>query len=94
MEFIDPPVNTRAERSAQWRAKVFALQANPGQWAKVGNYSPGIATAIRRGHNKAFLEGKPDSEPSDLWMTRCWEVTTKKTDDGKRNDVYVRWIGS
>lgn len=94
MQFVDPPPEARGERTKRWEEIVETLKANRGQWALVGNYSPGIATAIRRGKYKSFLtENENDETKAQMYMQQHWEVTTRKTDDGKRNDVYVRWLG-
>lgn len=94
MEFVSPPPEKKRQRSEKWRNIVAELRANPGEWALVGNYSPGVATHIRRGKYPAFLD---DTEAfmsgPETYMSLHWEVTTRKTDDGKRNDVYIRYIG-
>jgi hypothetical protein len=94
MEFVDPPLEARGERSKRWKEIVTTLKENKGEWAMVGNFSPGVATHIRRGLYKAFLEGWVGSEGDvTAYMQRHWEVTTRKTDTGSRNDIYIRWIG-
>lgn len=91
MEFVTPPPERKGQRSQKWREIVAALKEKKGEWALVGNFSPGVATHIRRGKYPAFLDGC-DRSP-DLWMRDHWEITTRKTDNGKRNDVYIRWLG-
>lgn len=91
MEFIEPPPEIKGQRSARWREIVKTLKENKGQWALVGNFSPGVATHIRRGQYKAFLSDLDDAP--DVYMRQHWEVTTRKTNDGSRNDVYIRWLG-
>jgi hypothetical protein len=94
MEFIDPPKEARGERSKRWKEIVATLKKNPGEWALVGNFSPGVATHIRRGQYKAFHEGwEGDVHQLTAYMERNWEVTTRKTDTGSRNDIYIRWLG-
>lgn len=94
MQFVEPPPEARGERTKRWEEIVATLRAHRGEWALVGNFSPGIATAIRRGKYKAFLdENQNDETKAQMYMKQHWEVTTRKTDDGKRNDVYVRWLG-
>ena len=92
MEFIDPPPEIKGQRSERWREIVKTLKDKPGTWALVGNFSPGVATHIRRGQYRAFLDPTDPSLP-DVYMKQHWEVTTRKTDNGTRNDVYVRWLG-
>lgn len=92
MEFITPPPEKKGQRSERWREIVKTLKENKGAWAKVGDFSPGVATHIRRGKYPAFLE---DSENMDaeVYMSQHWEVTTRKMGSGTRNDVYIRWLG-
>lgn len=91
MEFVAPPPQQSRQRSERWTNIVTELKNNQGEWAKVGNFSPGVATHIRRGKYPAFLDGC-DIEP-EVWMNTHWEITTRKTDNGNRNDVYIRWLG-
>lgn len=95
MEFITPPPEKRGQRSARWHNIVAQLKQNPTEWAMVGNFSPGVATHIRRGKYPAFLpEGERLTEDAAAaYMKVHWQITTRKTDEGKRNDVYVRWLG-
>ena len=94
MDFVDPPARKKGRRSEKWNEIVRTLKENQGQWALVGNYSPGVATHIRRGEYPAFVDGvQGDETQRSLHMARHWEVTTRKTHDGKRNDVYIRYIG-
>lgn len=88
MEFIDPPAGNRRGR---WKEIVQTLKENKGKWALVGNFSPGVATQIRRGNYKAFIDN--DSVTPEVHMKQHWEVTTRKTNDGSRNDIYIRWLG-
>ena len=91
MDFIDPPKESRGEKSKRWVEVANTLRESVGEWAMVGNYSPGIATHIRRGNYAAFL---PDPCPIDpaVYMDQHWEITTRKNGDG-RQDIYVRWLG-
>ena len=91
MEFITPPPETQGRRSEHWRDVVRQLNENKGEWALVGNYSPGVATHIRRGKYPAFI---PDGTDIDkhAYMSMHYEVTTRKNGTD-RNDVYIRWVG-
>lgn len=94
MEFADPPPEKRGQRSTEWIDRVRAMQEHPGEWAKVGNYSPGVATNIRKGRYKMFLDGfEGDEAQRTLYMKRHWEIVTRKTNDGGRNDIFIRWLG-
>lgn len=94
VEFIDPPEDKRKKRSAEWKRIVQELRSNPGEWGKVGNFSPGVATAIRRGKYRAFLDGINETEDPEDYIKRCWKIRSAKTDDGSRNDIFVCWIGN
>ena len=90
MEFVEPPPPKRRNNSSHWANAVTELQANPGKWGLVGNYSIGVSTHIKNGRYPAFYPpGTPD--PAEYVRTH-WEVTTRST-EGSRVDVYVRWIG-
>ena len=95
MEFIAPPPEKKGQRSERWRTIVARLKEHRGEWAMVGNFSPGVATHIRRGKYPAFLpEGERlVDDAASVYMKVNWEITTRKTDNGKRNDVYIRWLG-
>lgn len=92
MEFAEPPMQQGRARSEKWVNIVAELKAHKGEWAKVGNFSPGVATHIRRGKYPAFLD-ECDQPDAGSYMASHWEVTTRKTDNGNRNDVYIRWLG-
>lgn len=94
MEFAEPPPSKKGALSDRWINIVAELKTKQGQWANVGNYSPGVATHLRRGKYPAFLEGLVGSEDEFVrYMAEHWEVTTRKTNAGRRNDVYIRWVG-
>jgi hypothetical protein len=93
MEFVEPPPSKKGAMSAEWIDKVARMKAQQGEWANVGDYSPGVATHLRRGKYPAFLEGfVGDDEEIESYMTQHWEITTRKI-NGSRNDVYIRWVG-
>lgn len=94
MDFVDaPPDRKRRPLSKRWVDVVAGLHANPHQWANVGRYSPGIATSIRRGRYPAFTLGKPESMDDEVWIEQNYEITTRKCEDGSKNDIYIRYIG-
>lgn len=91
VEFTDPPI-TKVQASRQhWESVAAALKDSPDQWGKVGTFSPGIATAIRRGKYRAFLEGRGDIDPQ-AWMRMHWVVRTSKADSRMRDHVFMKWI--
>lgn len=59
MEWGDPPAETRASKTASWRAKAEVLRRNPGRWAIVHRAKAPLAAAefasrLRLGKVKAF----------------------------------------
>ena len=94
MEFVEaPPEAKRRVLSKKWLDIVEELKANAPEWGMVGTYSPGTATGIRRGEYAAFLADKPDEVDKEVWMSMTWEVTTRKVEEGRKNDIYIRYLG-
>lgn len=96
MEFIDPPENTRTIRSQVWVERVKILKENPTRWALIGEFSPGVASQIRAGAYKAFIDADIDEYDMDAkkrFMSENWEVRTARAKDNKRMSMWIRWIG-
>lgn len=96
MEFIDPPENTRTMRSQVWKDRVNTLKENPTRWALIGEFSPGVASQIRSGTYKAFLDGDIDEYDTDAkkrYMSEHWEVRTARLKEDRRMSMWIRWIG-
>ena len=91
MEFTEPPLMKHQKSRQHWTDIVQQLKDNKEKWALVGNYSPGVATHIRRGKYPAFLAADNPGTPEG-YMRAHWEVTTRKTGEG-RNDIFIRWMG-
>lgn len=93
-----PPVHRGRQQSRYWHDVANELRNDPHtascsdspcpHWGMVGNFSVGVANHIRKGHYPAFLPSSLDGD-REAYMNVYWEVTTRKTDDG-RNDIYVR----
>ena len=91
MEFKEPPEERRRQRSPHWEKAVAQLKEKPYEWGMVGVYSPGVASHLRKGKYPSFIpEG---TENPERYMKDNWEVTTRRINDGRRNEVYIRWIG-
>lgn len=93
-----PPATVRARKSSKWidiveQVKQLTDNEETEGWAYVGEYSPGVATHIRRGKYKQFLPDDLQGISPEVYMSLHWEVTTRKTGDGWKNAVYIRWIG-
>lgn len=94
MQFVDaPPAQRRRALTGRWLEVVESLKAMPNEWGLVGSFSPGTATGIRRGKYRAFTQDMPAGHDPEEWVAQNWEITTRKTDSGSRNDVYIRYIG-
>ena len=95
MEFVSPPPSSKDKRSQRWRDVVDELKQHRGEWAFIGEYSPGVAAQIRNGDYLAFIDPVDPSSPA-IQMVTHWEVTTRKVDgmtEGKRSNLYIRWLG-
>lgn len=102
MEFVDPPVTRKGAVSEKWLAIAHALKENPNKWALVGDFTPGMATHLRRGTYPAFMEDFSGESPEQatLYMKLHWQITTRKKensgedeDQKPRHNIYMRWIG-
>lgn len=96
MEFIDPPENSIRRKSRIWDERIQILKENPTRWALIGEFSPGVASQIRSGNYKAFLDETvrdSDSEDKKRYMADNWEVRTARIGDGGRMNMWIRWIG-
>jgi hypothetical protein len=91
MEFKEPPAERRRQRSDHWENAVAELRKNPGKWGMVGVYSPGVASHLRKGKYPSFIPNGTDNP--EKYMSDHWEVTTRRINDGRRNEVFIRWIG-
>lgn len=92
MEITEPPPKRGSSGSRQhWVKVVDTLRTEyPGRFGKVGNYSNGVSTQIRKGLYAAFIP--QDVTDRSGYMDRHWEVTTRRAGEG-RNDVYIKWTG-
>ena len=90
MEFVTPPPTHHGRRSHKWDDIVKQLKDKPGEFALVGNYSPGVPVHIRSGKYSAFMPKDFQGDPKQ-YMKDHWEVTTRVSETN-RLDVYVRWI--
>lgn len=93
-----PPPSLRRRKSDKWekivqQVKDLTDNDETEGWAYVGDYSPGLATHIRRGSYRQFLPQDLEGMAPEVYMALHWEVTTRKTGEGHKNSVYIRWIG-
>lgn len=100
MDFVDPPVTKKGAVSEKWLEIARALQAHPNEWGLVGDFTPGVATHLRRGTYPAFMDGFSGEHgpQATLYMKSRWEITTRKianTEEtgGTRQNIYMKWIG-
>lgn len=94
MEIVreDPPPAMPRDTGADWSGMRDAMHAAPHQWHKIGDFSPGIAHWLRKGGVSAFYpEGTEDPE---AYMRMHWDITARKiSDEPRRSDIYMRWLG-
>lgn len=90
----EPKSRPRGPRNDRWPEVVAFIKAHPGEWAYVGEFSAGIAPAIRRGEYPAFLPEGFDGDAKQ-YVTDNYELTvnTIKGSTARRTDVYVRYVG-
>lgn len=71
MEHMDSvPYNTRGTRKTDWDAVVKEVRQNGGRWARVGLFSPSVASWIRQGRYPAV-------DPDEFIVTTRKDPETK-----------------
>lgn len=91
MEIVDPPGRSSREPSEHWQTVVRTLKDDyPGRYAKVGDYSNGVGTQIRKGLYPAFIPAGVTDKAD--YMERHWVVTTRRSHSDRR-DLYIKWVG-
>lgn len=88
----DPPPSKKFASEVPWDEIVRVIDAEPGTWFLIGEFSPGVPTHIRSGRYKAFLKDYSGSDPRG-YMERTYEVTTRKSGDDpdrKRVNIWIR----
>ncbi len=71
------PQRTHGSRGLDWKQTCADVEAGEGDWFLVGEFSPSVATHIRRGRYPSVDPGK-------------FEVTTVKSDTPGRSGLYMR----
>jgi hypothetical protein len=87
----EPPEAQQHIKGIDWKEVVATLKASPNEFFLLGEFSPGMAAYIRRGHNAAFI---PDGE-SDAkgYMKRHYVLTTRSVSPGGgRVDIYAKFM--
>jgi hypothetical protein len=94
VEFIDKLPESKLHRPSQfWVNVVHEVKENPGKWANVGEFSPGVASQIRAGHYPAFIPSGIDNKKE--YMDKHWSVSTRSNGlPNRRCNVYVMWNGA
>lgn len=81
MEFVEEvPQGHFGPRKFDWKEVCRQLIERPGEWGKVGEFSPSVATHIRQGRYPAV-------DPS------MYEVKTRRSGNEGRAWVYMRYVG-
>ncbi len=93
MEFVEQLPESKLHRPSQfWIDVVQQVKSNPGKWANVGEFSPGVASQIRSGNYPAFIP--KGTEDKRAYMDRNWRVSTRSNGlPNRRCNVYVMWNG-
>jgi hypothetical protein len=93
VEFVDQlPESKRHKPSQFWVDVVQEVKSQPGKWANVGEFSPGVASQIRSGSYPAFIPAGVDDKRA--YMERHWSVSTRSNGlPNRRCNVYVMWHG-
>jgi hypothetical protein len=97
VDITDPPPQKRGRGStSKWKEIVHTLKTEyPGQFAKVGSYSNGVATQIRQGKYAAFVPENYDLlellAERKHYIDTHWEITTRRK--GQASDIYIKWLG-
>ena len=96
MQFSDPPPPKHTGPRSKWITIINELKENPGQFALIGNFSPGVPAQIRAGAYPAFFLGSDVDMSDNLarrdYMAQHWEVVTR-TQIKDRLDMWIRWLG-
>lgn len=84
----------RGEKGKHWVDAVTFLKQHPDEWALLGEFSTGVAPAIRRGEYPAFIPEGFDGDRKEF-MEKNFEVTvnTIKGDPSRRTELFARYIG-
>lgn len=87
-----PPASSSPKQNINWPAAVAEMKQNKKEWHLLGEFSPGIATHMRKGKYKAFL---PAGETNpQAYMEQHWEFTSRVVQPGfPRVNIYCRWMG-
>lgn len=89
----EPPPSRYYARNINWKKIVSEVKALNGEFANIGEFSPGIAGHIRRGGYAHFL---PDGFDGDrkTYMDSHYEVTARSVGQRpQRVQIFVRWKG-
>jgi hypothetical protein len=91
VQFVEQLPESKLHRPSQfWLDVVAEVKSNPGKWANVGEFSPGVASQIRAGHYPAFIPA--GVEDKKAYMDRYWRVSTRSNGlPNRRCNVYVMW---
>lgn len=96
MEFSNPPPPKQSGPRDKWITIINELKTNPGQFALIGNFSPGVPAQIRAGRYPGFFLDSDIDMDNPLarrdYMAQHWEVVTR-TSTKDRLDMWIRWLG-
>ena len=90
----DPPPTHQRRSGTDWEGAVAHMRKHPGVWYEFGEWSPGMASHIRRGVYKQFLPADFEGDPR-VYMRQHWEVASRGTERAPRRivDLFIRFLG-
>jgi len=90
----EPRATARGPREPHWINAVKFSRDHPGEWVLVGEFSAGVAPAIRRGEYPAFLPSDYDGDRA-AYVTENFDVTvnTVKGSTARRTEVFIKYVG-
>lgn len=87
----DPPETHQTARRVNWSEVVTTIKEAPGEWFRVGEFSPGVAAYLKSGRYKALYPDDVVHAPA--YIAQHYEITTRVARPGEpRVDLYIRWL--
>jgi hypothetical protein len=90
----EPRATARGAREPHWIGVVKFSRDHPCEWVLAGEYSAGVAPAIRRGEYPAFLPSDYDGDRA-AYVAENFDVTvnTIKGSTARRTEVFIKYVG-
>lgn len=92
IEFRTPQPPAKRQGRVDWTSVDRELRGAPNEWGYIGVFSSGVASGLRAGRYVALHPHGHDQDKASQYMSRHWEVTVRKVENGKY-ELYLRWLG-